>query len=72
MRRDPRQAHARDLPSYLKESDSNIWRTFLEQVDRVEPHLGPLAKWTDTLRRPRRSLIVDVPVGSGRRPRAAL
>ncbi len=35
---------------------------FLEQLDRVEPHLGDLARWTDTLRRPKRTLIVDVPV----------
>jgi glutamate dehydrogenase (NAD(P)+) len=35
---------------------------FLEQLDRVEPHLGELARWTDTLRRPKRTLIVDVPV----------
>ncbi|MFC5087638.1 Glu/Leu/Phe/Val family dehydrogenase [Microvirga arabica] len=35
---------------------------FLEQVTRVEPHLGPLARWAETLRRPRRILTVDVPI----------
>jgi len=35
---------------------------FLEQVSRVEPHLGQWSEWVDTLRRPRRALIVDVPV----------
>lgn len=38
------------------------WAMFLEQIDRIEPHLGPLARWTETLRRPRRMLTVDVPV----------
>jgi glutamate dehydrogenase (NAD(P)+) len=31
-------------------------------VDRVVPYLGPLARWAETLRRPKRALIVDVPV----------
>ena len=37
---------------------------FPEQLERVEPHLGPLAEWLDTLRHPKRCLIVDV-VGNG-------
>jgi glutamate dehydrogenase (NAD(P)+) len=31
-------------------------------VDRVTPYLGPLARWSETLRRPKRALIVDVPI----------
>jgi glutamate dehydrogenase (NAD(P)+) len=32
------------------------------QVDRVVPYLGHLARWVDTLKRPKRALIVDVPI----------
>lgn len=51
------------LPSYI-EAKQNIvpWEMFLEQVARVEPYLGEWSPWIDTLRRPRRALIVDVPV----------
>lgn len=39
------------------------WKTFLEQVDRVTPYLSEdLAKYVDTLKRPKRALIVDVPI----------
>ena len=50
------------LPSYLPAAEPGPWAMFLEQLDRVEPHLGNLARWTDTLRRPKRTLVVDVPV----------
>ncbi|HYF58469.1 MAG TPA: Glu/Leu/Phe/Val dehydrogenase [Burkholderiaceae bacterium] len=38
------------------------WATYLEQVERVRPYLGPLERWIDTLRRPKRCLVVDVPI----------
>lgn len=50
------------LPSYLHNDNIGQWGVFLEQVDRVAPHLGALGVWADTLRRPKRCLIVDVPV----------
>ena len=50
------------LPSYLNAAEPGPWAMFLQQLDRVEPHLGELARWTDTLRRPKRTLVVDVPV----------
>jgi glutamate dehydrogenase (NAD(P)+) len=34
----------------------------LQQVDRVEPYLGSLSRWVETLKRPKRILIVDVPI----------
>jgi glutamate dehydrogenase (NAD(P)+) len=34
----------------------------LQQVDRVTPYLGSLARWVETLKRPKRALIVDVPI----------
>jgi glutamate dehydrogenase (NAD(P)+) len=38
------------------------WGTYISQVDRVIPYLGHLAKWAETLKRPKRALIVDVPI----------
>lgn len=56
------QQHTRPLPSYLNPLDPGPWAVFLEQVDRVSPYLGDLTTWVDTLKRPERTLIVDVPV----------
>lgn len=50
------------LPSYLDPSDLGPWGTFLQQVDRVTPYLGGLSRWVETLKRPKRILIVDVPI----------
>ncbi len=51
------------LPSYIDgRQDTASWDMFLEQVSRAEPYLGKWSPWIDTLRRPRRALIVDVPV----------
>jgi glutamate dehydrogenase (NAD(P)+) len=48
--------------SYIHPKADSPWLTYLAQVDRVLPHLGPLARWGETLKRPKRSLIVDVPI----------
>jgi len=48
--------------SYVTPGASSPWQTYLSQVDRVLPHLGPLAQWVETLKRPKRVLIVDVPI----------
>ena len=48
--------------SYVTPSPSSPWSTYLSQVERVVPYLGPLARWAETLRRPKRALIVDVPI----------
>lgn len=50
------------LPSYLQADRLGPWGTYLAQVDRVTPYLGPLARWVETLKRPKRALIVDVPI----------
>ena len=50
------------LPSYLNPDDVGPWGTYLKQVDRVTPYLGSLARWVETLKRPKRILIVDVPI----------
>jgi glutamate dehydrogenase (NAD(P)+) len=48
--------------SYVSPKAGSPWQTYLTQVDRVVPYLGSLAKWSDTLKRPKRALIVDVPI----------
>src|ERR1700712_1738021 len=48
--------------SYVSQKGDTAWDTYLSQVDRVLPYLGHLAKWSETLKRPKRVLIVDVPI----------
>ena len=50
------------LPSYLNADEIGPWGTYLQQVDRVTPYLGSLARWVETLKRPKRILVVDVPI----------
>lgn len=50
------------LPSYLQADKLGPWGNYLQQVDRVIPHLGSLGRWAETLKRPKRVLIVDVPI----------
>ena len=53
---------AHPLPSYLQADNLGPWGNYLQQVDRVIPHLGSLARWAETLKRPKRVLVVDVPI----------
>ncbi|AKC32609.1 Glu/Leu/Phe/Val family dehydrogenase [Candidatus Pantoea carbekii] len=48
--------------SYALDTNISAWTTYLRQIDRVVPYLGDLARWADTLRHPKRALIVDIPV----------
>ncbi|HET7794457.1 MAG TPA: Glu/Leu/Phe/Val dehydrogenase [Rhizobacter sp.] len=48
--------------SYVTPSATSPWHTYLSQVDRVLPYIGHLARWAETLKRPKRALIVDVPI----------
>ncbi|MGJ7510417.1 Glu/Leu/Phe/Val family dehydrogenase [Variovorax sp. GT1P44] len=48
--------------SYVQPTANSPWGTYLSQVDRVIPYLGGLARWVETLKRPKRALIVDVPI----------
>ncbi len=50
------------LPSYLQANNLGPWGVYLQQVDRVTPYLGNLSRWVETLKRPKRALIVDVPI----------
>ena len=56
----PTTTHA--LTSYLQADNLGPWGIYLQQVDRVVPYLGSLARWAETLKRPKRALIVDVPI----------
>lgn len=48
--------------SYLDPARPQPWASFIEQIDRVTPHLGKLEYWVETLKHPKRILIVDVPI----------
>ena len=48
--------------SFIEPMPGSPWDTYLAQVDQVAPYLGPLARWIETLRRPKRALIVDIPI----------
>ncbi len=50
------------IPSYLNPAQLGPWGDYLQQVDRVTPYLGSLSRWVETLKRPKRALIVDVPI----------
>lgn len=51
------------LPSYISAENLGPWHIFLHQVEQVAPLLDKgLQPWVETLRRPKRSLIVDVPI----------
>ncbi len=58
----PAAASAHAIPSYLNPDNIGPWGIYLQQVDRVTPYLGSLARWVETLKRPKRILIVDVPI----------
>ena len=48
--------------SFVQPTPTSAWGTYLSQVDRVMPYLGSLQRWSETLKRPKRALIVDVPI----------
>ncbi|MCK9382740.1 MAG: Glu/Leu/Phe/Val dehydrogenase [Sulfuritalea sp.] len=48
--------------SYLDPARAEPWASFIEQIDRVAPHLGSLSHWIETLKHPKRILVVDVPI----------
>jgi len=52
-----------NLPSYISKENVGPWHIFLQQVEQVAPLLDkPLWPWVETLRQPKRSMIVDVPI----------
>ena len=55
-------AYPHSVPSYLQADQLGAWGNYLQQVDRVTPYLGHLSRWVETLKRPKRILVVDVPI----------
>jgi len=48
--------------SFVPATPQSPWQVYLQQVDRVTPHLGHLARWVETLKRCKRVLAVDIPI----------
>ncbi|CAM5393133.1 Glu/Leu/Phe/Val family dehydrogenase [Thauera mechernichensis] len=48
--------------SYLNPAAPEPWSSFVEQIERVRPYLGSLERWIETLKHPKRTLIVNVPI----------
>jgi glutamate dehydrogenase (NAD(P)+) len=48
--------------SYTSGAPDSPWQTYLSQIDRVVPYLGELAQWAESLKHPKRALIVDIPI----------
>ena len=38
--------------SFVSPTRNSPWGTYLSQIDAVEPYLGHLSRWVETLRRP--------------------
>ncbi len=55
-------ANSNALPSYLDQNDVGAWGIFLQQIDRIAPYMGSLSPWIETLKRPKKILVVDVPI----------
>ena len=58
----PRGVTRMNSLSYVNPTADSPWGTYLSQVDRVVPYLGKLARLSETLKHPKRALIVDVPI----------
>ncbi len=56
--------HATTKPmlSFLDPAAPQPWASFIEQIDRVAPHLGKLGYWLETLKHPKRVLNVGIPI----------
>jgi len=48
--------------SFVQPTPVSAWGTYLAQIERVRPYLGSLERWIETVRRPKRVLIVDIPI----------
>ncbi len=48
--------------SFIRPTPVSPWGTYVSQVDMCAPYLGALGKWLETLKRPKRCLIVDIPI----------
>lgn len=56
------QATANKMLSFLDPAKPQPWASFIEQIDRVAPHLGKLGCYLETLKYPKRALTVGIPI----------
>jgi len=56
------QATTNKIQSFLDPAKPQPWASFIEQIDRVAPHLDKLGYWLDTLKHPKRVLYVGIPI----------
>ena len=56
------QATTSKMLSFLDPAKPQPWASFIEQIDRVAPHLGKLGYWLETLKHPKKVLNVDIPI----------
>jgi len=56
------QATTNKMLSFLDPAKPQPWASFIEQIDRVAPHLGNLGYWLETLKYPKRVLNVGIPI----------
>lgn len=51
------------VASYLDTKNLGPWDSYLKQIDRVTPYLDEkLERWVETLKRPKRIMVVDIPI----------
>ena len=51
-----------NMLSFLDPAKPQPWASFIEQIDRVEPHLGKFSYWLETLKYPKRVVHVGIPI----------
>lgn len=56
------QSTTNKMLSFLDPAKPQPWASFIEQIDRVAPHLGKLGYWLETLKYPKRVLYVGIPI----------
>ena len=50
------------MPSFLDPANLQPWASFVEQIDRVAPHLEKFHYWLETLKYPKRVVQVGIPI----------
>ena len=54
--------HKKEQLNSKKTNNLSPWDLYTRQIDRIVPYLGKLKKYSETLKRPRRILQVDIPI----------
>ncbi len=56
------QEPSKNMLSFLDPASPQPWASFIEQIDRVAPHLGKFSYWVETLKYPKRVVYVGIPI----------